>query len=132
GPGRTGSPRVASGGIQTPLTCGLTCSELVFDNRRGGKYACGNRVDADGAAWAVRGSRDFWTRRSGTETREPTDYPRAKRPRDECLGAGGAAGVAGVARTAAAGASSWHGGGGGGVRPAVPGAGRRRVGGRGL
>src|SRR5947209_4513487 len=61
--------------ISTPLTCGLTSNELVFDNRRGGERACGNRVDADGAAWAVRGSRDSWARRSGTETRRPW-YPR--------------------------------------------------------
>ena len=45
---------------------------------------------------------------------------------------GGAAGAAGVARAAAAGASSRDGGGGGGVRPALPGAGGGRVGGRGL
>src|ERR1051326_3547461 len=70
-------------GIQTPLTCRLTCSELVFDNRRGGERACGNQVDADGAAWTVRGSRDFWARRSGPETRGPTECPRAEHPRAE-------------------------------------------------
>src|SRR5690348_15666543 len=74
------SVKPSSYGIQMSLTCRLTCSELVFDNRRDGERACGNQVDADGAAWAVRGSRDSWARRSRTETRGPTEYPRA-----ECL-----------------------------------------------
>jgi hypothetical protein len=70
-------------GIPMPLTCGLTCNELVFDNRRGGERACGNRVDADGAAWAVRGSRDSWARHLELGTCRPR-YLRSGRVRSEC------------------------------------------------
>jgi hypothetical protein len=121
--------------VRQPPACppdlGLTLSELMFDNRRGGEHACGNQVDADRAAWAVRGSGKFQPRRSQSRR----SWSGTLCSGTLCSGIfwfGSAAGAAGVARATAAGAGSRDGGGGGGVRLAVPGAGGGRVGGRSL
>src|SRR5690242_16458239 len=87
-------------------------TEPLFDNRRGGERACGNQVDDDGTAWVIRGSR------------------RPGPGKDRTLRTAGAARAARAAAARRAGARV--GGGRGGVRPALPGARGRRVGGRGV
>src|SRR4029077_11348614 len=102
-------------------------TESLFDNRRGGERTCGNQVDDGGTAWVIRGSQRPGPRKDRTLRGRPRPHRNLRgRPR-----APWAAGAARAARAAAAGqAGARVGGGRGGVRPALPGARGRRVGGR--